>query len=293
MRIATRNAAAAVLDRLGLVAVAGNILNSARVRGPLVRAVNYHGTPHSSRENFARHCQYYARRFQPLSEGDLPQFLSGHLALERVGLLLTFDDGLRSNYRVAAALLDDFEFKGIFFVPVAFIETASESADAQRRFYGRINTCLSGDRESAEDYEPMSWEDLRDLLRRGHAVGSHTTSHTSLGKGIGPDVLRREVVDSKRILEERLGQTIRSFCWPFGRMADYSRAGYELVRANYQFAFTTFAGPLRIGGSPYVIHRSNVESNMSLARVKAATQGMTELYFLRRRRQFEQRVSAD
>ena len=212
--VRARDAAVGLLDRLGLITVAGGCLNCIALRGPIVRAVNYHGTPESSRESLARQCHYYERRFRVVSEGELTRFLAGELQLDRVGLLLTFDDGLRSNYRVAASTLDEFGLKAVFLVPVGFIEPATQPREAQRAFYGRITRRPFHDDEPAESFEPMSWDDLADLLARGHAVGSHTLSHVPLGGAVPQEVLEREIVDSKRIMGRRLGREIRSFCWP-------------------------------------------------------------------------------
>ena len=282
-----RDLVATVCDRTGVTSGVGGILNSVRLRGPIARAVNYHGTLRAWRDRLAQHFDYYAQNFRVLAEAEIPRFLSGELTTRQVALIITFDDGMRTNYEVAAKLLDEFRLPAIFLVPVAFIDLATAASQRQRRFF--VNE-MRGSLEATTDpdtYAPMSWDEVRDLLARGHAVGSHSMTHHRLGEGVRPEVLVQEIVESKRLLEASCRTSVRSFGWPFGGLADYGAAAWELVRRHYLLGFTTFAGPIRVGGDPHALHRSNVEPHMDLARVRAATQGLTELYFRSRRRRFE------
>ncbi len=61
----------------------------------------------------------------------------------------------------------------------------------------------------------MTWEHARDLTARGHEIGSHTFSHALLGHVPAPESkweLDRAMFD----LEEHLGLTRPSFCFPAG-----------------------------------------------------------------------------
>ena len=76
----------------------------------------------------------------------------------------------------------------------------------------------------------MSWTELRELVDAGHEVGSHSMSHAILPL-CSDDELAREVGDSRRFIEARLGNAVSSFCYPNGdvdaRVVDAVRdAGY-------------------------------------------------------------------
>lgn len=281
-----RDLAASLAAATGVTHAVGCVLNARRLRGDLVRAVNYHATPAADREQLRRHIDYYLRHFVPLGEGDLTPFLAGSQRLSRPGLLLTFDDGFRNNYDVAADLLDQFGVKGFFFVPAGFIQLSGSQSAA--RDYVSQNLYLGrppagwGD----ADCQPMSWNDLRDLIRRGHSVGCHGLDHVALGPQTGDRVLRREIIEAKSVLEEELGTPVSSFCWPFGALSSYSRDAFALIRRHYRYAFTTFGAPLLVGDSPYVIDRASVESDMGLARAQWAVQGPAEIYLRNRRKRF-------
>lgn len=276
-----------VLNYSGGIGIVSLFLNNPYFRGPLLRAVNYHSTLSVFKGRLARHFEYFVRNFNVLCEEDLPIFLRGEIISEKPCLLITFDDGGKSNYDVAAKLLDEFGIKGFFFLPVSFIDQSQQSLDMQKRFYLKNIRQDVEKHLSPEEYQPMTWEEAGDLVSRGHAIGVHTFSHISLRENLNFETIEREVVHPKRVLETRFQRKIMSFCWPYGKFSDYSKEAYDLVRKHYDYSFTTFCCPLRPGDDPYTIDRSNVEAYMSLARVKCAVQGVNELYFSRRRRRFK------
>ena len=276
-----REMAAVGLQATGTTAGLGFILNS-RLRGGLVRGVNYHATPEVDRDNFRSHIRYYRRSFTVLGAAELTAFLEGALPLERPGLIVTFDDGFRTNYTVAADVLDEFGIKGFFFIPAHFIQCAGSLVASKEFVAQRLREPWRD-----EDFMPMTWNDLRDLVRRGHTVGCHTMTHHALGGHQEEQTLYREIVEAKFVIERSIGTTVQAFCWPFGSLSSYSKEAFDLVRRHYSYGFTTFGAPLLVGGSPYGIDRSPVQASMRLPRVRCAVQGVTELWLARRRRRFE------
>ena len=81
--------------------------------------------------------------------------------------------------------------------------------------------------------EPMRWEDAKRLAQMGMTIGSHSVSHINMNL-LNEDELEREVVVSKRIIEERLGVRCDHFCYPYGEI---SEAAKDAVRsAGYRSA---------------------------------------------------------
>jgi len=58
---------------------------------------------------------------------------------------------------------------------------------------------------------------LRLAARPGLTIGAHSVHHPSL-PALAPEIRRREIVDSRRTLEERLGRNVSLFCYPFGHV---------------------------------------------------------------------------
>lgn len=65
----------------------------------------------------------------------------------------------------------------------------------------------------------MTWSDVRDLVRSGMEVGSHTVTHPILGRIEDPAALRSELVESRRILEFETGQPVTALSYPVGRVS--------------------------------------------------------------------------
>ncbi len=109
------------------------------------------------------------------------------------------------------------------------------------------------------EFGPITWDQAREMDRCGVRIESHTVSHPIL-TNVGPDRLRSEVEDSKKILSDRLGRTPRHFCYPNGSFDDSVRnavvqAGYlSAVTTNYGFADTEsdLFGLKRIDGQPLI-----------------------------------------
>jgi peptidoglycan/xylan/chitin deacetylase (PgdA/CDA1 family) len=84
----------------------------------------------------------------------------------------------------------------------------------------------------------MSWSELQQLARE-HEIGSHTMSHALL-PGCSDSQLEEEVAGSRRVLEERLGAPVLTFCYPNG---DHDRRSVAAVRrAGYRAAVTVAWG---------------------------------------------------
>ena len=90
----------------------------------------------------------------------------------------------------------------------------------------------------------MSWSQLRELVRTGHEVGSHTLSHAILPL-VDDDQLEHEIVASKARLEAELGVVCESFCYPNGDRD--ARVEDAVRRAGYARAVTAEWGPNRPG----------------------------------------------
>jgi peptidoglycan/xylan/chitin deacetylase (PgdA/CDA1 family) len=82
----------------------------------------------------------------------------------------------------------------------------------------------------------LSWSQVRELDAAGVEIGSHSFSHPWLTR-LSDDELEREVADSRRLLEDKLGKAVTSFAYPYG---DYNARVIDAVRkSGYRCAFST------------------------------------------------------
>ena len=128
---------------------------------------------------------------------------------------ITFDDAYRCIYRYAFPILK--ELGGL---PATLFVIAD--------YVGRKNTWDVN--VGGIEFEHSTWEELAEMSDAGLEIGSHTLTHRDLTR-LPQDTCRRELVESKEILQGRLGAEVRYVAYPFGkfdnRAIDLSRdAGY-------------------------------------------------------------------
>ena len=89
----------------------------------------------------------------------------------------------------------------------------------------------------------ISYEQMRDLVARGHAFGNHTLTHANLAVQT-QEGLYTQIEGAQQVLERELGFRPRTFAYPYGR---HSAAAVEMVRASgLELAFTIKGGAREI-----------------------------------------------
>lgn len=108
----------------------------------------------------------------------------------------------------------------------------------------------------------LSWDMVKEMQEGNVNFGSHTLSHPILAREDNQSI-EREVVDSKRLLEEKTGQIMQGFAYPNGTVDDYNDIVLEYVgKADYQHACTTTTGINYAGQDPYQLLRINIDPSM-------------------------------
>lgn len=136
---------------------------------------------------------------------------------------LTFDDGLRCQFEKALPVMDRHGFHATFFL--------SANQDSTHDLWNN----------HVDDWWKIDWRDddvemLRELVRHGHEIGSHSVSHH-------PEMLKLaersdfEARESKRLIEGWIGTKVSSFCYPFYWSHAYlanavKNVGYDQARGG-------------------------------------------------------------
>jgi peptidoglycan/xylan/chitin deacetylase (PgdA/CDA1 family) len=89
----------------------------------------------------------------------------------------------------------------------------------------------------------MTDAQVRELASFGVSVGAHTVNHPILNS-VDEDAARREIADSRRILQDMTGETVSLFAYPNGRpKTDYGSVHAKMVReAGFKAAVSTAWG---------------------------------------------------
>ena len=88
------------------------------------------------------------------------------------------------------------------------------------------------------------------------SFGAHTMHHPVLRSLTDPAELRREVMECRRVLEERLGHPVSTFAYPIGKPEHIGEDGLRAVReAGYVYALTTIEEVNTPDTDPYMLYR--------------------------------------
>ena len=241
-----------------------------------IRAVYYHDTPFRHGKNLEEHLQFFRRHFSSVSYNDLKDFLiDGTWKKDKPGLIVGFDDGLRSNFDVAYPLLEAYGFVGWFFIPTDFVAPQNtESED-----------WASGHRIKFEQTYPdrriaMTWDEIRELRNHHHVIGSHTRTHHRMIAETDSEQMDSEIVESKQIMESELGERVKVYCWVGGEEHTYNREAARIIRSSgYELCFTALCAPIVPSSDPYHLHRTGLGVEAPLHVVKFQLSGIIDVLF--------------
>ena len=121
-------------------------------------------------------------------------------------ILLTFDDTREEHYRLAAAEMKKYGFKGVFFIMTVSINRPGYLTKVQ----------------------------IKNLSDNGHTIGAHTWDHHLVTKYIGTD-WTIQLTKPKKQLEDITGKAVDFFAYPSGIWNP--AAITQLKNKNYQLAF--------------------------------------------------------
>lgn len=171
---------------------------------------------------------------------------SGHRPAPRT-VILTFDDGFRGTYTHAAPILAKRGLGATVFIITDYV--------------GRHN---SYDRFlDTPELPMMSWDEIFELKKLGWDIQSHSHRHYPHYK-LPAELRQEELSLSKEILEQRLGDPVDFFCFPYG--AFDTDAAEAVAQAGYQAAVTCREGhlPENLADERYLLKRTLIYGHMPL-----------------------------
>ena len=191
------------------------------------------------------------------STADLAQTLTTIKAENQGGkqVAITFDDGYRDFYTDAFPVLMQYGFKATMFVV----------------------TKVTGElRVSREGKEYMTWEEIREVHAHGVRIGSHTVSHPEL-QTLDSEQLKYEIGESKSIIEDKLGDSVQSFSYPYA-FPEQSKSFVALVRhtletCGYEYGVSTIIGTASRQYDRFILPRLPVNSYDDLRLFRAKLEG--------------------
>lgn len=150
-------------------------------------------------------------------------------------VVLTFDDGRRSDWSLACPALVEAGATATFYVVAGFVDN---------------------------DPGYLTSAQLREMSSQGMLIGSHGMTHRFLSE-LDRRAVRRELSDSRARLEDLLGRAVLHFALPGGHHSQMVLD--EAGRCGYRSVATCKIGLHRRGGNPLRLPRLEIRRGLSTA----------------------------
>lgn len=199
-----------------------------------------------SREAFRQQLQYVEMTgYNVIPLKQLYEYVAGkRTSLPPNSIVITIDDGWRSTYTEAYPELKKRSFPFTVFVYTNII--------------GKTATALN-------------WDQIREMSENGGDIQSHSLSHPFLTRRRHEELddtayatwLKRELMESKKLLEKHTGHTVEFLAYPYG---DYDhRLTGPVAKAGYTAALTCDFGRVVRGSNPMKMKRFVIEKRVDFA----------------------------
>ena len=143
---------------------------------------------------------------------------AGRPVVER-GFAITFDDGL-SSIRNGSATIAKLGFNATVFLVTGRMG---------------LNNSWASQPAGIPISPLLDWSDLFDLKAAGFQFGAHTRTHSHF-RHLDDEEIRRQILDSRREIEQRTTEPCHLFAYPYGEAPKRAR---EIVRQEFAAGFGT------------------------------------------------------
>ena len=217
-----------------------------------VMALCYHRFEDRPKDSLAINPAEFEKQMQALKDNGftvipLADFLAwrrGEKSIPDKCCLIGIDDGYRSGYDVAWPILKKYGYPFTMFIYTNYVKGQPNAGG-----------------------QSMSWEELAEMRDAGVDIESHTISHSDLKAKNGkwqkfqPTYeawLQHEMADSKKMLEQNLGISVKALAYPYGNHNEEVRR--IAMESGYEAAFTVYGQRLTHTSAPDQLGRYAIES---------------------------------
>ena len=163
-------------------------------------------------------------RYKVISLQEYVDAVKEQKRLPRRSVVITFDDGYEDNYRNAFPILKKYNFPATIFLVSSWVDTKGFLTVAQ----------------------------IHEMHSAGIDFGAHSRTHPHL-PSLSNEEQEKEIVLSKKELEEKLGRPIKLMAYPFGGHNEQIK---QIVKnSGYDAAVTTNRGFSRFQEDRYALKR--------------------------------------
>ncbi len=177
--------------------------------------------------------------YKPISLAEVVAHLLSDKPLPENAVVITLDDGFEDNYTNAFPILQKHGMPATVFLATGVM--------------GATNKWMVG--RDFPERKMLNWQQVEEMNRHQINFGAHTVSHPKLSE-LGDEEAVQEIIQSKQVIEEKLGQPCDYFAYPYGL---FSERTCEIVKkAGFKLACSTRSGFNNIERDPFILHRIEV-----------------------------------
>jgi peptidoglycan/xylan/chitin deacetylase (PgdA/CDA1 family) len=177
---------------------------------------------------FAAHLLTIRKFYSTLTTEELVRRLRSGEPVADTSVLVHFDDAYQDVHDNGGPLLRAAGMPALWFVSSGFVGSDRKFAHDAAKY--------------PFDYPNCTVADLRQWAANGFEVGAHTVNHVDLGT-CTLEQAAIEVTESRKQLEQMLGQPVRLFSFPFGRLDNIRDEVRGIVRrGDYDALFSAHGG---------------------------------------------------
>ena len=244
-----------------------------------------------SKKDFENQIIYLSKQYNIVSLNEIVNCIQNNKDFPERAVAITFDDGNKDNYLDAYPILKKYNLPATIFLPSDIVNTKEmywwdkvgyiiyrtthvniQTNKQKFRTYHnnilKLNDLEEVERNQSIDdlsYELdvniptdlgkdhiLSWNEVREMSNNNIDFGSHTANHPFLTK-LSLREAERQIIESKKTLEEELGQDISAFAYPYG---DYNNSLKKILKKNgFSYAVTVDPRLISLKSDPYELGR--------------------------------------
>ena len=203
--------------------------------------------------NFNKQINILQKHWNFITPKEFYDIRKGKTKINKRLLLLTFDDGFKSNLYVAENILKKLNIKAIFFIPLKFLLIKDQKSKLK---FIKNNLKIKYPNKKMDN---MKLYDLKKLLKLKHSIGAHTYSHINLKNIKNNKIIKYEIIDSANKMQKLLKKKIINFSFNFGRLNHISPKILFYSIKRFTFIYTGIRGENL--NEKKIIFRDNVLPN--------------------------------